>query len=57
MTKDFLDLQHTIGMVAYQANIVLVWNRCCSYCDEAIAGGVASFDTVPELVGIDALLA
>ena len=55
MPEDFFYFQHTIGVIADQSDVVLIWNRGRADCDKTVIGGVTSFDTVPELVWVKTL--
>ena len=55
MPEDFFDFQHTVGVIAHQSDVVLIWNRGSTDCDKTVIAGVTSFDTVPELVRVKTL--
>ena len=52
---DLLYFKYTIGMVSNKTNVILIRHVTGSDCDEAVIRMVASFDTIPQLVDIDAL--
>ena len=53
---NLLDFKHTVSMVADKTNVVLIWHVTSTDSDQAVIRCVAGFDTIPQLIYIDALL-
>lgn len=57
MSLDFLNLEHTVGMIADQTHRVLVRNHAHrTDRDQAVIVAIASFDPLPERVPVEVVI-
>ena len=56
MPLNFFNLQNTIGMIADESNVILVWDYSCANRNQTITVCVSQFYPLPDCVPIKALL-